>query len=204
MKSIYSGIGYFSIILILLVTFQNCSPNFNTLSSAEKKQDITPTDSNPYVPETAPVLNPKTKGITPLAGKNISAVRFSYTSGTIAPQYQYSVGFKIDFQSKILTISVNKGTEATHNLPLPGTKGLTDKHISTIRTLLFGLYASDCDATPPPLGGGISSFSIFTTSLSRADSFVWIGNCQIFSEMATQYLSSDADSKALIEYIKSI
>ena len=150
MKSFKSRMAYFSIILGLVVSFQNCSPNFNTLSNAEKKLDSTPTEPTPFVPEAAPAVNPETKGYRPLAGKNISAVRFSYTSGTISPQYQYSVGFKIDFQSKILTINVNKGAEATHDLPLPGSKPLTDKHISNIRALLYGLRASDCDATPPP------------------------------------------------------
>jgi hypothetical protein len=38
----------------------------------------------------------------PLLGKNITALNYSYSSGTVSPAYQYSVGYKVDLLKKVV------------------------------------------------------------------------------------------------------
>ncbi|MBL7542635.1 MAG: hypothetical protein JNL11_02415 [Bdellovibrionaceae bacterium] len=140
----------------------------------------------------------------PLLGKDITALNFSYSSGTVSPSYQYSVGYKLDFLRRSVQVSVTKGSSVFVALPTPGVRSLTDNQIANIKSLLGSMSASSCDGQVPPLGGGVSSFAIYTSATYNLDSYVWVNNCQPFSEVQNQYKSSAADSQQLMDFLKSL
>jgi hypothetical protein len=89
-------------------------------------------------------------------------------------------------------------------LPTPGVRSLTDSQVANLKLLMNSIPASSCDGQMPPLGGGVSSFAVYTAASYDLDSYVWINNCQPFSEVQNQYKASAQDAESVAVFLKSL
>lgn len=146
----------------------------------------------------------RSPSVKPLSGKDVTALSFSYYSGTVSPAYQYSVGFKLDLLRKTVQVSVTKGSSVSVALPAPGMRSLTNNQVSHLKSLLSSMPASNCDGQAPQLGEQVSSLAIYTLSSYHLDSYIWLNSCQPFSEVQNQYMSSSQDAKQVVDFLKSL
>lgn len=200
-------------ITVALLGFQSCSSGFSTLSSSKSTPAGRAATTTPATPEPSPTVNPTStpvpvaprKASTILDGRAVTELVYMYNSGTVSPSYAYSAQFKIDFQTKSITVSINKGPNVSVALPLPGIRPLNDTQLSQLTAFFNQTGVSNCDDTPMMLGGPNAGIYVYTNSLGYVDSYLGIGQCaQPFSEISNQYSSTNVDSKALTDYIRSL
>jgi hypothetical protein len=134
----------------------------------------------------------------------MSGLRWTYNNGTVAPPYQYSVSYQVDFQLRQLVISVDKGASVSTSLPTPTTKSLSDSQINSLRNLVAGVSVQSCAKGSMIVGGGIDSISLSTSSLSVSDIVVYGTDCTGITDSNARQGQSSTGYGSLSNYLQSI
>ena len=137
-----------------------------------------------------------------LAEKAVTVLDFNYNNGTVSPDYQYQVSYKVDFQGASLVTSVTKGNSVTEALPTPGTKSLTDEQLAQIRALFNEIRVGTCPFGYPSIGGGITRIDVYTSSPS-IDSIIYISDCTGMRASGS-YQTTAAETQSFTDYIQGL
>lgn len=173
---IVSGLAILTLTSLL---FQNCSP----LKSQAVSTDTT-TDSD----------------ITDQAAK-AGKLTWGSNSGTVSPDYQYSVVYTINFGTKNLKVSVNKGPLVT-GLVSPVDKSISETQLAQIKNLLGKIKSSRCKDGAAPVGGGSDSLGIYSSANRTSPETVVYGtDCTGLSSSFYQAVSGFSE---LTSYLKSL
>ena len=99
-------------------------------------------------------------------------------------------------------MAVVSGSAAT-GLPTPKTVTLTDSQLLQVRTFFDKITYGSCPSGPTLVGGGINEISIFTTSQTAADTFVYLNDCSYAPASANKFLNSFGFQN-LTNYLKTL
>lgn len=172
-------IGCLTVIAGCSLFFQNCSP----LNSQ-------------FAGTTAVV-------VTEVTDSSNSAAKLTWatTSGTVSPEYQYSVVYTVDFANKNLKISVNKGASVT-GLVSPANKTISETQTAQIRTLISKVKASTCKDGAMSLGGGSDSIGIYSsTARTSPETVIYGTDC---TGLSTSFFQATSGFSDLTTYLKSL
>ncbi len=125
----------------------------------------------------------------------------SQHSGTVNPEYQYTITYNIEVVSKNFKLSVNKGASAT-GLPTPVDKTITDSQIAQIKNLVSKIKAGSCASGDMLTGGITESLGLFS-SLNRTspETVIYSTDCTGLSSSFYQAKSGFAE---LITFLKTL
>lgn len=165
----------------VLFTFQNCSNQKMDHNSA----------STFSIPNPANILSTQ-----------LTTLQWRYTSGSLPPMYQYDVGYRVDFQTRQLTVSVVGGSAAT-GLPLPKVISLTDAQLSQVLLFFDKITYLACSGTASIVGGGIDELSVFTTTQTTANTLIYATACPYGFTGSNGYVNTFGYQN-LTNYLKSL
>lgn len=172
-------VGCLIILTAFSLLFQNCSPL--------KSQGVVNT--------TTAEIDLVTQ--TSSAGK----LTWAKNSGTVSPDYQYSIIYTVNFSTKNLKITVTKGTSVT-GLVAPADKTISDTQLTQIKSLIGKIKSNSCKTGEMLLGGGSESIGIYSSATRTSpETVVYGSDCTGLSSSFFQASSGFSD---LTTYLKSL
>ena len=87
-------------------------------------------------------------------------VEWSYGNGTVSPNYQYGVAYKLNLSNKLFELTIRRGSSVTVTLPSAKQKTISDSELTQMKKLLSELTFRPCSAGSMSIGGGSELISI--------------------------------------------
>lgn len=125
-------------------------------------------------------------------------VEWSYGTGTVSPNFQYGVAYKLNLSNRLFELTTRRGSSVTTVLPAAKTKTISESELTQMRNLLSQLTYRPCAGGSMPLGGGSELITIYNAATLTPTN-------QIFATDCTGYGTSTAfQSISGFENIKTL